>query len=463
MRPRLGLYALPPGIVALWQLAIAISGLFAVVVLAMVIYTGRFTVGWQMGFAAVQIFALLPLPLIALNNLSQSRRVLMLRAAPLSTWRQEVRAVCGTLFSAWLITSACSLIVMLMVQSNIEEVAAVMVNGGLLALLMAWVILIAAPQMGLRAAAWLLPLIPLLFIGKIRASGLQFADLQAFPWLTLGVGLTLLLAALAWLHHCTVRTPQAQPDHVSVSRGTWLKDLARRFRMPLIDRDQQPFVLLPTLIASQLPLMMQSSFYLLSKWDDDISAWNLVRVLLMMAYAGMLLSSNDLHVRNLLAPGGVFRRRLGQRIVGSTLVSAALFAGIVLGVFLLFAYLLSIFFGNVRFIPSPSSALPTAGEMVLAVSMTTLMRGYLTTSPKLSVLLTWVFVVAVMLLMWAAGLFTFRGHPPSFGIVGPTYIVCLLSLAALFTAASNRVWARADLAGLYRKQQKPDALPDNGW
>jgi hypothetical protein len=463
MKPRLGLYVLPPGIAAAWNLFLVIGALFGIVMVAVVLNNRQFTAGWQMGLAALQFFVLLPLPFIAGHNLHQSRRVLMSRAAPLSAWRLEVRAVCVTLFMAWLLTSACGVGLTLIALTSTAEVNSAIAYCGLSAVYMAFFTVTSSPQLWFKGVIWPLGCLPPLITWGLRDSGHGFADFQDAPWLSVALGVLVLLAVLCWLHSSTVRSLRVQPDRSQRSQGHWYEFLKSKFRRPFIDTDQQPFTVLPVLIASQLPMVLQDSISLLSAWGDDVTAWNLIRVLCLAGYAHMLLTSSDVHARNLLAPGGAFRRRLGQRVVASTLVSAALFAVVMWCTLLLIKAVLTSFFALSPSTPTFNSAIPLACELVLAVSLITFVRGWEEASGYPIALLFGLAVLLVLTLLLVTGLLTFQRSPPSFGIVGPTYVAALLALAALLTAASNRVWARADLARIYRRRQTPDALPDRGW
>ena len=85
------------------------------------------------------------------------------------------------------------------------------------------------------------------------------------------------------------------------------------------------------------------------------------------------------------------------------------------------------------------------------MSLATLIRGCAAAHRMLVAVFFSVVLIATLTALLTAELLNFQRHRPSFGIVGPAYIFGLLLLTDLFTAASNRVWARTDLAGLYRK------------
>jgi hypothetical protein len=463
MTPRLGLYMLPPGIAALWSITVLISALLALVVFLVVIYSSQLTAGWQMGLLVLQMVMLMPLPWIAAHNLAQSRRVLMSRAAPLTVWRGEVRAVCWTLFMAWLMTSLCAFGLTLMVSETTAQLAETASNCGLAALLMVLFTAAFASQMWSSRSIWIAAALPTLCFFVMRAMGYRVSDLREVPLVVLGLGATLLMLSLFYMNNRTVRTWRNDPERSSQLTSLWRTRLAGWFRRPYIDADQRQFALIPVILFAQLPMHLEGTGLLFSFWGDGINAWNLIRVLCLTAVAQGFVSSGDLHVRNLLAPGGVFRSRLGQRVFASTLVSVALFTTALLLVFFLAIQVLSMWFAEAKFQLSFSNTVPIACEVLMAVSLATLLRGYAAANRMLVASLFSVSLIATITALWATGLLTFQRHPPSFGTVGPTYIVGLLSLAALFTAASNRVWARADLAGLYRKQKRPDALPDNGW
>jgi hypothetical protein len=463
MKLRLGLDTLPAGISAAWSLFLLIAALFALVIFAVVIYTGKFTSGWQMGVAALQFFVLLPLPMIAGFNLAQSRRVLMSRAAPMAVWRKEVREVCGSLFVAWAVVSGCSVLLALLLHASATELEDTIANSGFSAVYMVLVTLIATPQLGLRNFVWLLGIAPLLLIFGLDVTGHTFSDLKSAPWSLLFVGLTLLSVTLIWLHNRTVRPLKVQTVQATQKSTLWKFKLDDWFRLPLIDPDQKPFLLLPILLASQFSLLYRTSFSMLNTLGDDVTPWNVIRVWVLITYAQVFLSSRDMHWRNLLAPGGVFRSRIGQRIVISTLGSVTLFVAAMMCVLLLMDRGLASVLPHPQINPKWDATLPIACEVVLAVSLATLIRGFSAARRMQIAVLFSLLLIAVAAILYATGLLAFNASMPSFGVVNSTYLLGLLALAAICTLAANRVWARADLAGLYRKRQTPDALPDGGW
>ena len=464
MKLRLGLGTMPPKVLGAWRAFLLLSALIALLIFAVVVYTGKFTAGWQMGAAALQCFVLLPLPLFAGFSLSQSRRILMSRVAPLALWRIEVRHVCGGLFVAWAVVSGCSLALTLAFSSGTAEFEVAVAYCGFSAIYMVLITLIVAPQLGLRKFVWLLGIAPLLLIFGLDVTGHTFSDLKSAPWSLLFSGLTLLSATLVWLHNRTVRPLEAMVGQATQKSPSRKDKLADWFRLPLIDPDQKPYVLLPVLLASQLPfLFTTTSFSMLSAIGGDITAWNVVRVLMLTVYAQMFLSSRDLHWRHLLAPGGVFRRRLGQRIVMTTIVSVALFAATLLCGLFLIDVVLTRFVPHERLTLTWAASLPIASELVFAVSLVALIRGYSAANRIQTLLILFAVLIATLAVLMTLGLLTFSRPVPTFGAVGNGYLVTLLGLAAICTVAANRVWARADLASLYRKRQNPDALPEAGW
>lgn len=459
MKPRASVYTVT-GLAALRLVAATSCSLFALAILSTVAFPSRTAAGWDMSLSALQSLVLLPLLMFALLRLPQLHSTLVKRVAPMEVWRQEVRAVCIILFAAWCITSACALAATLPVQANAPSLAVVLINCALSAWCITWLILIMAPQIGLRTVAFVLTVLGTLFNKQIRASDFQLADLQAAPSLTFVFGVAVLLAVLVRLYQCSVKATRVKPGESGWAKLAGLDFVAQWFRRPFIDpNDQQSswpvFVFLFPFLS-----VMQRSAYLLSDWGDDITAWNVIRLLFMVCFAHTMLCSNDLHVRKLLAPGGVFRRRLGQRIVASTLMTVALFATAFFVVRNVFLHVLSAFVPEAASSLTLNSALITACEVTLAVSISTLIRGFVTTRPKLTALLLGLVPVAAIALFIATGLFAFQRHPPSLGIVGPAYVAALVLLAGPCTIAANRVWARADLADLYRKQREPQTLAD---
>ncbi len=464
MTPRLGLAAVPPGLSAAWRIFMLINAMFALLILSVVIYTGSFTSDWQKGVTALQFFVLLPLPMIAGAHLVQSRRVLMSRAAPLATWRKEVRDVCRTLFMAWVIASGCSLALALMLRTTAAELDESIAYSGLSATYMGLLTLMAAPQLGLRNWRWLIGIAPMLLAFGLDAAGHTFSDLKRAPWSMWVVGTVLLSTTLVFLYRRTLAPLKVGTEKARHSNQAWTQRITDWFRLPLIDPTQQPYVLLPMLLAGYLPFAFTTDANtLLSTLGGDVTTWNVVRVLLLTVYAGIFLCSRDLHWRNLLAPGGVFRRRLGLRIVITTLASVARLTAVVLCALFLLGWLLSRFVPHAQLTLGWSASVPIALEVLLAVSLAALIRGYSTASGKRIALMSSVFLIATMSATIGAGWLTFSRTSPTFGVVGPSYLVALLTLTALCTAGANRVWARADLASLWRTQQNSEALPDRGW
>jgi hypothetical protein len=374
-----------------------------------------------------------------------------------------VRAVCVTLFVAWLVTSASGVGLMLIALTTTAEVNSAIAFCGLSAAYMAFLTLMSSPQLGLKGVVWLFGCLPPLIGWGLLKSGHGLAYFQDLPWLAVALGVSILSTTLWCLHACTIRPRRVQLGQARPIQGDWSDFVKSKFRRPFIESGQQPFKVLPILIASQVPMFVQTSSSLLSAWGDHFTVWNLIRIFLFTVYARSLLTSGDVHVRNLLAPGGGFRRRLGQRVVASTLVSVALFAAIMWCALLLIKAAFTSFFALPPFTPTFDSAIPLACELVLAVSLISFVRGWEEASGHPIELLFGLAALLVLTLLSVTGFLTLPSSSPSLGVVGPTYIAALLALAALFTAASNQVWARADLARIYRRRQTPDALPDRGW
>ena len=468
MKPRLMLEALPPGVAASWRITLLAAATVALIIFLVVSLGAPLTAGLQTGLYVLQLVVLVPMTWIAAHSLNQSHRVLVSRVAPLTAWRCEARDVCITVFAAWTVSSAATIALTLFARAGPLRLAEAASNGGVIAVLMVLLTAGMAAQhwssrWGWRwASRWVSIAVALSMFALAGANiqGYRISDLREAPLLVLSTGALLLALFLFLLYRCTAPGPLAQPGTATGLQASWATRLHSWFRRPYLGSNTHPWTLLPVLFISALGLQFGFPDALFSVWGEDITAWNLMRVLILASYASHFLASGDLHVRKLLAPGGFFRRRLGQRIIASTLIEVVLFAvllavGIKCALWALPSSMKPM--GNTFAL---SSGLPLASEVVFAVCLATLVRGFSPSSrTAASLLLVCAFMVTGALL-WALDLMTPLRYVPGFGSVGAAYVAALLALAAALTAASNRVWARADLAGLYRKQQSPDTPLD---
>ena len=468
MKSRLDLSTLAPSAARLERTTLLLCALLTIMTASGVFRNGRLTDGWLVAMLFVQTVVLAPLAGIAAYNVTPSHRVLMARVAPLAAWRSEVQQVCIRVFMAWLMTSACLLSLTfglrLMGYASAPQVAEAVDYCGLTALSMALFATVFSARMWPLRLSFSLTLtvtfFSILAMLAVRVVGPRNLNTEDFPITSTAVGAALLLLSLVVLYRYAVLPLRSQPGSPNPRVAWWIQQLRDLFRRPYLDGNTQPLALLPVFVLVALALQFGHNEALYSLWGEDITAWNLLRVFILASYASHFVASRDLHVRKLLAPGGVFRQGLGQRVTASTLLEVALVA-VVLAVGIEFAiWTLPSSLKTLGNMFTLSSALPLASEAVLAVCLATLVRGHSPSSPTAAHLLIVAVLITTGALLWAMGLMTPLRHVPGFGSVGVAYVAALLALAAALTAASNRVWARADLAGLYRKQQSPDTPLD---
>lgn len=456
-------------------LAACISVL-SVVVALLSAFAGRpFSMVWvALVFTATSIL-LAPLPLLTLPALRAEGRVLNARRAPAAVWRHRVARHNGMVGAA-LLVAALALVLLRLLATPAPSVVQALLPGALLCALGGAMVLLSA------AAERLLP--PLAGAGLLVAlvvavqHGGSFAALAwttgagAMPGqvsagqalLVCVLGASLLPLSLAAVQRRLIGAVAAQPLAAGPGQAgpSWPRQLAdtlRRHFERWRQIDGPAIGGLWVVVLSQLPSNIGTSMSkpdagFLQPWDSTVTAMHGLRLLLLTALALAALRADGLHWRYLLAPTGRFRRTLGPRIVGSTLLFMALSMALVLCVLALLWMLLP-FLPEVPWPRLPGASLaygvPLLVDLMLATALATWLRGAAGSAGRAFVVLaTAVLAFAALSLGFALWPGAVPLHQQVLWTRGWGHMACQLLLALVFTLAAQRAWRRADLAPLAR-------------
>lgn len=464
----------PGGLLVLWLICVAIGGAAVLVAMVSGATGGTVAAGWHAGFTTLASVLLLPLPFFTLHQLRDQRRVWLGRVTPLAAWQRALQDHRRTLLLSWALAALPLLVLRLLARPADEAWATTAVAAlwpaALLAGLIGLGLLLAAALAGLLARPWGLAagsaLVALVVPG---ADGVPAAALpklgahfgQPAADLLFGTALMALLAATAaltshLLHGRLAQAPDAtllKPDPVQRLTQRWAQFSERWRRV-----DGRANAGLIVSVGSQLPNNLSNpnaDAHFFQAWGSTVTPMHGLRLALLTAIATLLLRGALLHWRVLLAPGGRFRRDIGLRVVGSTLVSLLVYVALYIGIVALVFTLLP-FFPAVPWQRLPALAfshgLPLLADLALAVALAAWLRGLLGGPLRVIAWLCGAALMLVAAVFMLAPLLGVEGAARSvLWTRGPAHHTAELALAALFTALAQRVWARADLGELARR------------
>lgn len=464
----------PGGLVVLWLICVAMGGAAVLVATVSGASGGTVAAGWHAGFATLASALLLPLPFLTLDQLRAQRRVWLGRVAPLAAWQQALYDHRRMLLLSWALAALPLLVLRLLTRPADEAWAATALAAlwpaALLAGLMGLGLLLAAALAGLLAWPWGLAaggaLMALVVPGADGVPAAAVPQLGAHfgppaAGLLFGTALMALLAATASLASHLVHGRLAQVPDTTLLKPGPVQRLTQRWaqfseRWRRVDGRANAGLIVSA--GSQLPNNLanpNADVHFFQAWGSTVTPMHGLRLALLTVVAALLLRGALLHWRVLLAPGGRFRRDIGLRVVGSTLVSLLAYVAMYLGI-------VALLFALLPFLPAVpwqrlpalafSHGLPLLADLALAVALAAWLRGLLGGPTRV---IAWLCGAALVL---AAAVFVLA---PLLGVEGaasavlwtrgPAHHAAQLALAALFTVLAQRAWARADLGELARR------------
>ena len=465
----------PAGLLVFWGLCVLLHGVTVLLVMAAAAQGEVVSPGWQAGLTALACVLLMPLPLFTVPQLRAERAVWLGRVAPLPAWQRALQDHRRALLLSWALVAVPLALLRVLTRPEAETWGATLLEAAwpaaLLAALMGLALATAAALARLLPAAWgALAGAALLVLLMPEAGGVPRA---ALPALGLqgesgGFGLPLLALLLGTgaltlhgVHQRLTQAPSALPLAPAVLlpwRRRW-QAFIERWR--LVDGGKASVAL--TVILGQLPGNLSNpnpQMHVFQAWGSSITPMHGLRMATLTLLALLLLRGATPHWRLLLAPGGHFRRDLGLRIVGTTLLSMTALLVFVLAV-------LGLMFTMLPFLPGvpwarlPELALryapPIVADLALAVALATWLRAALGSQQRAGLAIGGAALLGLIILAALAAVLGFGTvFRAELGTRNGTYLIVQLTLAALFSALARRAWRRADLAPLMRR---PPARP----
>ncbi|RVU47205.1 hypothetical protein [Rubrivivax rivuli] len=460
----------PSGLLVFWGLCVLLHGVTVLLVMAAAAQGEVVSPGWQTGLTALACVLLMPLPLFTVPQLRAERAVWLGRVAPLPAWQRALHDHRRALLLSWALVALPLALLRVLTRPEAETWGATLLEAAwpaaLLAALMGLALAAAAALARLLPAAWgALAGLALLVLVMPEAGGVPRAALPALGlggWLQ-GYGLVLLMLLFATgaltlhtVHQRLQQAPSALPLAPAVLlpwRRRW-QAFIERWR--LVDGGKAGVGL--TIILGQLPGNLSNpnpQMHVFQAWGSSITAMHGLRMATLTLLALLLLRGATPHWRLLLAPGGHFRRDLGLRIVGTTLLSMTALLLFVLTVLGLMFTLLP-FLPGVPWARLPELTLryapPVVADLALAVALAAWLRAALGTQKRAAL------VIGGAALLWFCARWAWAQTPgpgaaflAELGTRDGTYLFVQFALAALCTALARRAWRRADLAPLMRR------------
>jgi len=262
-----------------------------------------------------------------------------------------------------------------------------------------------------------------------------------------------LMLAISWpllAYRLALNWSNEQPIGVFATReandGVWARfaGYARRYTIlqpakaahsgPPTSFQSSPFRAF-VLVANPLCMFLaMGQQYLAAPWGSKIGALHIVVLGFVTLYCSWSIVCKDLHWRMVLAPGGLYRGKIGGHILRSTLTLQYTMLLILLLICAVSAWAAFDipFKRDVEWI-SKFCVFPI--EMLFATTLAVTLRG--TGLPMLFIgLFSSLLIICMGTLLWMYGL----KHQPELLAVGPTYVCLLLSTTALLIMLSNRLW-----------------------
>lgn len=465
----------PSGLLVFWGLCVLLHGVTVLLVMAAAAQGEVVSPGWQTGLTALACVLLMPLPLFTVPQLRAERAVWLGRVAPLLAWQRALHDHRRALLLSWALVALPLALLRVLTRPEAETWGATLLEAAwpaaLLAALMGLALAAAAALARLLPAAWgALAGLALLVLVMPEAGGVPRAAQPALGlegW-SQGYGLVLLMLLFATgaltlhtVHQRLQQAPSALPLAPALLlpwRRRW-QAFIERWR--LVDGGKAGMAL--GAILSQLPSNLSSpntDTHVFQAWGSSITPWHGVRMALLSGLALLMLRGATPHWRLLLAPGGRFRRDLGLRIVGTTLVSMTALLLFVLAVLALLFTVLP-FLPGVPWARLPELALryapPLIADLALAVALAAWWRAALGTQQRAGLAIGGAALLGLISLAVLAAVLGFGTvFRAELGTRNGTYLFVQFALAALCTALARRAWRRADLAPLMRR---PPARP----
>ncbi len=447
----------PPSVRVVWGFFAALALIVSVLAVVSAFTSTNPGTSWRGELLLLQLGAILPLPLTMISALVEARRLTLGRVAPRLALRADRHGSRHAVVAVWLLVSAADAALVWLHAGTAWPPAAVLWPAATVSLVLALMVMQGAAWNGLAPVPWLLAPPALLALGTWYGWAALWGDLQALgPWWHLA---PLCSLPLAWWRlerrlSAPLRIapgPQVLAPRQRVAAGT----VALTERWRYVDARAQGVataIWLPQLLAESA-FSGRNSFWS-TPWGGGINAWYLPRLMLLALLATLLLRSSQMHWRWLLAPTGAFRRRLGQRIVASTLGLLLAVATVIVGIAALILLGTGHFHGAKAWDLALHQGLPLALDILLAVTLATWVRGRVRSLMAagfvyLGLAATW------LLLLWVLGFKLQAFEAPALWLRDTTHATATLLLAALFTLLANRAWARADLGHLFPEPHKP--------
>ncbi|MBU6258812.1 MAG: hypothetical protein KGL18_15345 [Burkholderiales bacterium] len=402
------------------------------------------------------MLALLPMPQVLVSGLVDSRHSRFARVQPLQTLHDEARAARRLLLLAWLATALPAAVLALALHRSETTLAELGAGAALSGLLIALLTLQATAWSGLMPAFWLAAPLPLILWPLWRGFGGAWDDLIHLGPASLLAAWLALPLALAWLERCLDRPlriavgPAEREPRTRVTAA--LSDFNSRWRN--VGRVDRAIGLGASLWFIGL-LLFEYVMLMSQPWGGPVTGWYGLRILFVSMIVASMLKVYDLHWRLLLAPGGVVRRRLGSRIVVSTLAVIAI-SGMALALpALAIAHgALGVTWSHIAHWTAYNIP-PPAIEIATAVALCTWLRGL---RHRDVTMLAMIFGGPVLWFVagLASGLHVI-GKNPTLWTFSWWHAGAMLAAAMAFTLLANRSWARADLGTLFTQQPRSDA------
>ena len=308
---------------AWWTLGGTVSAIGLVLALHTALTGAPFPADWRIVLFLVAWFTLLPMPELAWSALQARREVWVARVAPLSAVRVAERDFWMTLGLSLLVTALPLSMGAVLAPPPGGAAAAVLFANGLLGGTLGLGVIAAAAWRGQLPAAWALPGVSgLLLAPFVLMPDDNWAVWQSAQGWRAGVLLALLatpVLAVRLLRNglqsdqSAARSETEPRIALRTRMHGWLRGFTEQFR--LVDGGGIAVAMgawypITSQLFSRLP---EAGIF--TPMNSDATPVALLRIFALTMLPLCLLSTPNLHWRQLLAPGGALRTRLGMSIV----------------------------------------------------------------------------------------------------------------------------------------------------
>lgn len=435
----------PPESGAIGKTMLALLGVLWVLLL--VVTTGQPGSSASTGLAVLLACAATALALLAsyhVRVLADALRVLAAQRAPDILWQAWGRRTLASLTRYWALLCAATAVQCLLPGSSTSWLAA----PALLSMVLCVAVLRNLARNGLAASGWawaadaaVAALVLLAAFGPgFGTVALGFAELP----LAMLLACALAWPAIAWLlrRRCRGALPVRRAD--MRKRVAWKDGRIYRFlkRYTVLDWEQtapgkvEPPFNFSGIVIRLFNVELVSYFFLLQilpgQWGGTATPVRVMGLYIFCWLAASRLAVRDLQPRSLMLPGGLYRHRLGEHIVRSTLTLQLLAATVAALAYVLFQ--LAVGTAPAALIQKISGSLILVPELVFATSAAVALRASATRR--------WMNMAGTGSLLIGAVWPIYASRVPNVGIwtMGWTYLAVLLAGAAALTMLANRRW-----------------------